>query len=274
MKNLFKILFLFVAYCCICTNIIANTETDQLIQPVTKQPTGISAHNPDSAGKKCCDFLDIDLNLPIKGALAYDPDSACTKYCGGLATCCFECGTHDDGQRQKVITGSWLDYQLASQFNSRRTLPIAAAKCGWAIRGCLEPACAGVPAICNRSKGVLCSMGGCDEVPDQYDHALELPWHYYASPLYSWKRSWQCCAGFGLGADIMAAAGGLHGAVPAAIAVPSILVLPLAAMSLSCLTPRLCPKADYLCYSNSCVQCSGYAAACLPWAVLCGLAAL
>ena len=268
MKNLFKILFLFVAYCCISTNIIAHTETDQLI---TQQPAGVLAHNPDSARTKCCDFLDIDLNPPtIKGALAYDPDSACTSCCGGLAMCCFPT---ERKYKITVINGSWADIMTASSYNAN--LPLCAAKCGWKVRECLEPACYGVPDFCNRSRGVLCSMGGCDEVPDQYDHALELGWHYYSSPLYSWKRSWQCCAGLGLAADIITAAqGGLHGTVSAAVAVPSILGLPLAVMALSCLTPRLCPKVDYLCYSNSCVQCSGYAASCLPWAVLVGLSAL
>jgi hypothetical protein len=245
MKNLFKILSLFVAYCFISTNIIAHTETDQLI---TKQPT-------------------------IKGALAYDPDSACTTYCGGLATCCFEFNTHDDGKRKEVIFSSFYAEMVASSHNMNKTLPLKTAKCGWAIRERLEPACAAVPDCCSRRNGVWCSVLGCDEVPDEYDHALELVWHYYSSPLYSWKRSCQCCAGLGLAADIIAAAqGGLHGHVSAAVALPSILGLPLAVMALSCLTPRLCPKVDYLCYSNSCVQCSGYAASCLPWAVLVGLA--
>lgn len=261
MKNLFKILFLFVAYCCICTNIIAHTETDQLID---RQPAGVLAHGPDSSGTKCCDFLVIDLNPPtIKGALAYDPDSACTSCCGGLYACVTGCivrGMHNVKMNQPVEDGKIADLYQTN---------FCGIKCAWAIRGCLEPACYGVPDFCNRRHGVWFSIGGCDEVPNGYDHASELVWHYFSSPLYSWKRSVQCCAGLGLAADIITAAqGGLHGTVSAGVAVPSILGLPIAVMALSCLTPRLCPKLDYLCYSNSCVQCSGYAASCLPWAPL------
>lgn len=205
-------------------------------------------------------------NQPLReGALAYDPNSACTTCCGGLSMYCFRLR---DDSRMEVIRGTFTDHMNAMGYNWAHSS--CSYKYGWEIRECFEPACYGVPAVCNRSRGVLCSMGGCDEVPAEYDHALELTWHYFASPLYSWKRSVQCCAGIGLAADVIAVTGGNS----AAIVVPSILGLPVAVMGLSCLTPRLCPKLDYLCYSNSYAQCGGYAAACLPWATVCGLVAL
>lgn len=220
MKNLLKLLFSFMVYFLICTNVIANCCT-----LYTDEDRPIIDHQP-------------------RGALAYDPDSACTKCCGGLSTCC-----------PKSLRGFG---------------------CALSIRGCFEPACSSVPDCCNRRHGVWCSMCGCDEVPDEYDYAVELEWHYFYSPLCSWKRSWQCCAGLGVAADIfevmsfITAKGGVFGTVPASISLPITLGLPIAVMSLSCLTPRLCPKMDYLCYSNSCIQCSGYAAACLPWIALVG----
>lgn len=248
MKTLFIILPL--ACCLICSSLIASTidrETTPLTQAaITRQPS------PSSP-------------IPMQeGALAYNPHSACTACCGGLAACCFS--LRDDSYGEIISGGSMGDYLNVMSYNMMHSsLPY---RCGWSIRERFEPACYGVPDACNRRHGVWCSIGGCDKVPDEYDYALELKWHYFISPTYSWKRSIQCCAGCGLAADVIAAAG--NGA-SAAIVLPSIFGLPIAVMSLSCLTPRLCPKLDYLCYSNSCVQCSGYAAACLPWAATCFL---